>query len=89
MVAQSRLGLRPNWRDWPASPTKLSSELKRLTKPLAAIGITCLTGVDRRYTAPGGTQSDVVIEYAGKEDAAKTKPIAVKQEPTHGISVHV
>jgi hypothetical protein len=63
------------WRDWPASPTKLSSELKRLTKPLAAIGITCLTGVDRR---PQGTQSDVVLEYA--DERKVEKPIVVKIE---------
>ncbi len=60
-----------NWRSWPGSPTKLSSELKRLTKPLAAIDITCLTGIDRR--AQGGTQCDVVLEYS--------KPIVVVEEP--------
>jgi ABC transporter substrate binding protein len=30
-----------NWRDWPRSPTRLSTELSRLSKPLAAVGITC------------------------------------------------
>jgi hypothetical protein len=49
-------------RSWPKDPTRLSSDLTRVTKPLAACGITCLTGVDRRFE--GGTQRDVVIEYA-------------------------
>jgi hypothetical protein len=35
-----------------------------LAKPLAALGINCLTGVDRRYADPPGTQHDVVIEWA-------------------------
>jgi hypothetical protein len=52
-----------NWREWPKSPTRLSTELSRLSKPLAAIGITCLTKVDRR-SEEGGTQKDVVVEYA-------------------------
>ncbi len=42
-----------SWRVWPKSPTKLSTELRRLTKPLAAINVTCCTDVDRR--ADGGT----------------------------------
>jgi hypothetical protein len=46
-------------RDWPKSPTKLSSELARVRKPLAAVGIVCEIGVDRR--SEGGTQRDVVI----------------------------
>jgi hypothetical protein len=37
-----------NWRSWPGSPTRLSTELSRVYKPLAALGITCLTKVDRR-----------------------------------------
>jgi hypothetical protein len=46
-------------RDWPKGPTKLSSELSRIRKPLAAIGIVVEVGVDRR--SKGGTQRDVVI----------------------------
>ncbi len=54
-----------NWRDWPKSPTRLSTELSRLSKPLAAVGIICLTKVDRRQE--GGTQKDVVLEWAPKK----------------------
>src|SRR5262249_30732333 len=50
-----------HWNDWPRSPTKLSTELTRVSKPLAAIGITCLTKMDRR--SEGGTQKDVVVEW--------------------------
>jgi putative DNA primase/helicase len=53
-----------SWRDWPRSPTRLSTELSRLSKPLAALSIRCLTKVDRRQE--GGTQKDVVIEYVFK-----------------------
>ncbi len=63
------------WTDWPRSPTKLSTELSRLSKPLAAIGITCLTKVDRRTS--GGTQKDVVLEYAKR----KIKKRIVVNEP--------
>jgi hypothetical protein len=49
--------------DWPKSPTKLSTELRRLAKPLAAVGIICETDVDRR---PEGTQQDVVLRNAGE-----------------------
>ena len=49
-----------HWNDWPRSPTKLSTELSRVSKPLAAVGIICLTKVDRR--CEGGTQKDVVVE---------------------------
>jgi len=52
------------WKDWPRSPTRLSTELSRLSKPLAALSIRCLTKVDRRQE--GGTQKDVVIEYVLK-----------------------
>ena len=52
------------WKDWPRSPTRLSTELSRLSKPLAALNIRCLTKVDRRQE--GGTQKDVVIEYVLK-----------------------
>src|SRR5262245_49961193 len=70
-----------NWRDWPKSPTRLSTELSRLSKPLAAVGITCLTKVDRRQE--GGTQKDVVLEWAPKKkvevvEVEKPKP---KEEP--------
>lgn len=50
-----------HWRDWPIGPTQLSTELSRLRKPLAAVGIRCSTGVDRR--SEGGSQQDVVLEW--------------------------
>jgi hypothetical protein len=67
------------WSDWPRSPTKLSTELSRISKPLAAIGITCLTKVDRR-SEEGGTQKDVVLEYTSPK---VEKPILIepKVEP--------
>jgi hypothetical protein len=49
-------------RDWPKSPTKLSTELRRLAKPLAAVSIVCEVEVDRR--TEGGTQWDVVLRRA-------------------------
>jgi hypothetical protein len=49
-----------SWRDWPKDPTRLSTELSRLEKPLAAYGINCQRHVDRRTV--GGTQKDVVLE---------------------------
>jgi putative DNA primase/helicase len=55
-----------HWNDWPRSPTKLSSELSRVSKPLAALNIRCLTKVDRR--GEGGTQKDAVVEW-------KTQPL--------------
>jgi hypothetical protein len=62
-----------NWRDWPKDATRLSTELSRLRKPLASIGITCLTKVDRRYDRDQpGTQQDVVLEY--------TNPRTLKRE---------
>ena len=64
------------WRDWPKSPTRLSTELSRLSKPLAAIGIICLTKVDRR-SEEGGTQKDVVLEWAPKK---KVQPLAEKEK---------
>ena len=48
-------------KDWPKNATRLSTELSRLAKPLAALSIRCLTKVDRRQE--GGTQKDVVLEY--------------------------
>lgn len=47
--------------DWPKSPTKLSTSLRRLAKPLAAVSIECSTDVDRRGEKPPGTQHDVII----------------------------
>jgi hypothetical protein len=61
------------WKDWPRSPTRLSTELSRISKPLAALGVTCLTKVDRR-SVEGGTQKDVVLEYTPKVK----KPVEVK-----------
>jgi len=57
------------WKDWPKSPTRLSTELSRLSKPLAALSIRCLTKVDRRQE--GGTQKDVVLEYVFKSPVNK------------------
>jgi hypothetical protein len=69
-----------SWKDWPKSPTRLSTELSRLSKPLAALNIRCLTKVDRRQE--GGTQKDVVLEYVLKarkkveeQPQAKTKEV--------------
>jgi hypothetical protein len=36
------------WPDWPKDPTRLSSELRRLRKPLRAVGIACDLDVDLR-----------------------------------------
>jgi hypothetical protein len=52
-----------HWRDWPKDATRLSTELRRLAKPLSAIGIICATGVDRR-SEKGGTQHDVIVRHA-------------------------
>jgi putative DNA primase/helicase len=56
-------------RDWPKDPTRLSTEMSRLTKPLDAIGITCFLKFDRR--SEGGSQKDVVLV---KRDAAHVVP---------------
>ena len=56
-------------RDWPKNATRLSTELSRLSKPLPALSIRCLTKVDRRQE--GGTQKDVVIEYVLKSTVKK------------------
>ena len=48
-----------SWKDWPKNATRLSTELSRLAKPLAALSIRCLTKVDRRQE--GGTQKDVCL----------------------------
>jgi hypothetical protein len=47
-------------RDWPKDAARLSTDLARLEKPLAAFGINCMRKVDRR--TDGGTQKDVVLE---------------------------
>jgi hypothetical protein len=65
------------YRDWPKDPTRLSTELRRLTKPLSAIGITCATGVDRR-SEKGGTQHDVIVKYA--EAGSNTVQAATRLE---------
>lgn len=61
-----REGMKIAARDWPKSPTKLSSELARVRKPLAAVGIEVVTSVDRR-SEKGGTQRDVVITWRDGE----------------------
>jgi hypothetical protein len=77
-------GETTKWTDWPKSPTKLSTELSRISKPLAAVGITCVTKVDRRKI--GGTQKDVVLEYS--KFKAK-KPIEPKVEPAEAKIVQL
>src|SRR5215471_17579522 len=65
-------------RDWPKSPTRLSTELSRLAKPLAALSIRCVTKVDRRQE--GGTQKDVVIEYVLTRKKVEEQPQAKTKE---------
>ena len=48
-------------RDWPKDPTRLSSALDRIAKPLATAGIDCQLRVDRR--SEGGSQVDVVLQW--------------------------
>ena len=67
-----------SWRDWPRSPTRLSTELSRLSKPLAALSIRCLTKVDRRQE--GGTQKDVVLEYVLTRKKVEEQPQAKTKE---------
>ena len=57
-------------KGWPADATRLSTELARLVKPLAAIGITCALRVDRRNE--GGTQQDVVLTHKAPEGDGPT-----------------
>jgi hypothetical protein len=59
-------------KDWPRTAGRLSSELSRLSKPLAAIGITCLTRVDRRNV--GGSQVDIVVGWAGQVVVPPVRP---------------
>ena len=49
-------------RDWPKDPARLSSELSRIRKPLAAVGISVET-VDRR---PVGSQKDIVLGWLSR-----------------------
>jgi hypothetical protein len=51
-----------NWRDWPKDETRLSTELKRIRKPLEAVGIGLALKVDRRSKKGGGSK-DVIIYY--------------------------
>jgi len=60
-----------SWKDWPKNATRLSTELSRLSKPLAALSIRCLTKVDRRQE--GGTQKDVVLEAVFKPPVKKVE----------------
>jgi hypothetical protein len=52
-------------KNWPVDATRLSTELARLVKPLAAISIACALRVDRRNE--GGTQQDVVLTHKAPE----------------------
>src|SRR5262249_43601065 len=59
-------------RDWPKDPARLSTELSRIRKPLASVGIACLTKVDRRYDKDQpGSQQDVVLEYSNPRTVEK------------------
>ena len=58
-----------SFREWPPDATRLSSALRTIAKPLAAIGITCLLNVDRRIE--GGTQHDVILKWATKTTQAE------------------
>lgn len=49
-------------RDWPKDATRLATAIRRVKRPLAAIGILVETNVDRRFAAIGGTQKDIVIK---------------------------
>ena len=49
-------------RDWPKDATRLSTELSRVAKPLAAIGIDCRLRQDRR--TEGGGQNDVILTWS-------------------------
>jgi hypothetical protein len=48
-------------RYWPSNPTKLSTQLRLLRRPLEAVGIEIDLDVDRRRA--GGSQQDVVIAW--------------------------
>jgi hypothetical protein len=57
-------------KNWPVDATRLSTELTRLIKPFAAIGINCAVRVDRRNA--GGTQFDVILSWTpGSEPPPK------------------
>ena len=58
------------WRDWPRDATRLSTDLSRIEKPLAALGITCKRHVDRR--GAGGSQRDVVLSWTSGPSAKRT-----------------
>jgi hypothetical protein len=60
VLEPARAVLDISLRDWPKNPAKLSSELSRVRKPLAAVGIRVLTQVDRR--SEGGSQYDCIVE---------------------------
>ena len=49
----------PGQKDWPATTSLLSTELSRLTKPLAENGIEVRLQVERRKI--GGSQQDVIL----------------------------
>jgi hypothetical protein len=57
-------------KNWPVDATRLSTELTRLIKPFAGIGINCAVRVDRRNA--GGTQFDVILSWTpGSEPPPK------------------
>jgi hypothetical protein len=61
-----------SFREWPRDATRLSSALRTIAKPLAAIGITCLLNVDRR--TEGGTQHDVILKWTETTQAEPSRP---------------
>jgi hypothetical protein len=58
--------------EWPIDATRLSTALSRIAKPLEVHGITYLNDVDRR--SEGGTQHDVVLEWAALPATAEVVP---------------
>jgi putative DNA primase/helicase len=51
-------------KEWPADAPRLTTALDRVTDPLAAIGIECVTRVDRRNKVDQGGQRDIILRLA-------------------------
>jgi hypothetical protein len=65
VIWREQLGI--SLRDWPKNPTRLASDLRRVRKPLAAVGIVLEVDVDLRYLVRGGSQKGVSIAWANPE----------------------
>ena len=52
-------------REWPKNSNKLSNQLRRSVKALAAVGVDCILDIDNR---PVGSQRDLIIERGDKWD---------------------